>query len=381
MLHNPIKLRKLLKDRIIKTGPVTFREFMKESLYNQDFGYYSQIDFPGGKHGDFVTAPHASLFFGSLLSVQISEFFEKLDNKECNICEFGAGAGYLAQDIMRYFRKHEPKLFQKLKYFVVEPLKKRRKVLQDRLSEFKDHFEIIEKFSECGRFSGVIVANELLDAFPVHLVEKKGGKFKEVYIGLDREERFLEILRKPSTSELAGYLDQLNDLLPDGYRTEVNLDIKDWIMEISGAMVEGFVLTIDYGFSSREYFAPHRNRGTLLGYSGQRTTEDFFSFPGMVDITAHVNFSDLLRWGEEQGMKCMGFTPQWAFLGGLDPDETMQKVFGKVDPFSPILAGIKALIFPQAMGETHKAMVLSKGLDNIGSLKGFKIRDYKETLK
>jgi SAM-dependent MidA family methyltransferase len=100
----------------------------------------------------------------------------------------------------------------------------------------------------------------------------------------------------------------------------------------------------------------------------------------MVDITAHVNFSDLKKWAEDHGMKCLGYTPQWAFLGGLDPDETMQRVFGQVDPFSPVLAGIKALIFPHAMGESHKVMVLSKGMEDVDTVKGFRIRDYKDQL-
>ncbi len=380
MLHNPIKLRKLLKDKIEADGPVTFRQFMAECLYHQDLGYYSRIDLPIGKKGDFVTAPHASRFFGSLLAVQIEDFVKRSGNRSLDICEFGAGAGYLASDLLAYLQEYEPEYFENLTYFIVEPLDKRKKVLGQELSKFRDTVKIINEFSDCGSFSGVIVANELLDAFPVHLVQRDSGELKEIYVGLDEEGNFCEVMMEPSASELVDYLDSVRKRIPEGYRTEVNLGVRDWIKEISTVMETGFVLVIDYGFSADEYLAPHRNRGTLLGYSGQRTTEDFFSYPGMVDITAHVNFSDLKKWAEDHGMKCLGYTPQWAFLGGLDPDETMQRVFGQVDPFSPVLAGIKALIFPHAMGESHKVMVLSKGMEDVDTVKGFRIRDYKDQL-
>ena len=381
MLHNPTRLRKLLKERIKSRGSITFRQFMDECLYHEEFGYYSRQDLAIGKDGDFVTAPHASRFFGSLLAVQIIECFKMIGGSDLVICEFGAGAGYLAQDVMSYLKEFEPGYFDQLIYFIVEPLERRRLVLEEKLSKYSRHVNIISGFSVCGKFNGLIVANELLDAFPVHLVHKKGGRFYEVHVDVDADGNLCEILKEPASEELADYIENIKFDIPDNYRTEINLGMGDWIREISGSMEKGYVLVIDYGFPAEEYFAPHRNRGTLLGYSSQRTTEDFFSFPGMVDITAHVNFSDLRKWAEEQGMKCVGFTPQWAFLGGLDPDETMKKVFGEVEPFSPVLAGIKALVFPQAMGETHKVLMLSKGLETRNPLKGFSIRDYKELLK
>ncbi len=380
MLHNPTKLRKLLKENIVANGAMPFKDFMAECLYHKEFGYYSNKDLPIGKHGDFVTAPHASRFFGSLLSVQIVQCFDNL-GEGCCICEFGAGAGFMAQDVLSYLKNFEPKYFDKLVYFIVEPLEQRRPLLEQGLSEYSKQVKVISDFSECCDFSGVILANELLDAFPVHVVHKKGREISEVYVDIDADGEFCEVLKRPRSDRLINYLRKIEDMIPYDYRTEVNLAMEDWIKNISSCMERGYVLIIDYGYPAKEYFAPHRNRGTLIGYSRQRTTEDFFSFPGMVDMTAHVNFTDLRKWAELEGLRCEGFTPQWAFLGGLDPDIVLQKVFGAIDPFSPVLAGIKALIFPQAMGETHKAIVFSKGVENSGILKGFGIRDYQDLLK
>ena len=376
MSYNPTKLKKILKDRIKREGPITFREFMRNCLYHDESGYYSRQDLAIGKGGDFVTAPHASRFFGSLIAVQLTECFKRIGEDSFGICEFGAGAGFLAQDILDFFKRFAPEYYESLTYFVVEPLERRRPALKEKLSEFSDHVKIIRRFSECDNFSGVILANELLDAFPIHLVQKQEGIFHEVYVDLDENGNLCEVLKQPGSRQLIDYLRDIDKEIPDDYRTEINLAMGDWMKEMARSMIRGYALIIDYGFPEKEYYAPHRNRGTLLGYSRQRTTEDFFSFPGMVDITAHVNFSDLRKYADALGMKCEGFTPQWAFLGGLDPDETLNKVFGKIDPFSPVLAGIKTLIFPQGMGETHKVFMLSKGVEEMSLLKGFSIRNY-----
>ncbi len=380
MIHNPTNLKELLKDSIRSNGPMRFKDFMQECLYHQELGYYSQQVLPIGKHGDFVTAPHASKFFGSLIAVQITECFKNLGLKTCSVCEFGAGAGFMARDIMSFLREFYPEYYDLLTYFIPEPLLKRRDVLKKELSEFSGHAVISDDFSRCEGFQGVIVANELIDAFPVHVVEKHKGRFLEVFVNVDNNGNFKEILMEPSSLELMEYLESLDGYIDDNYRTEVNLAARKWICDLAAVMEKGYVIIIDYGFSSREYYAAHRNRGTLLGYSRQRTTEDFFSFPGMVDITAHVNFTDIKLWAESSGMRCEGYTPQWAFLGGLNPDKILNMVFGTLEPFSPVLAGIKALIFPQAMGESHKVMILSKGVENEIPLKGFSIRDYSEDL-
>ncbi len=366
----------VLLKRIKDHGSISFRDFMEICLYEKKFGYYSQEQIRIGKDGDFVTAPHTTKLFGYLLSVQIKEFFNILKNSsDFSICEFGAGTGFLASDILEFFLKFYPNIYTRLKYIIIEPIPKRKQILKEFLIDYQGHYTIIEDFAKIDDFKGVIVANELFDAFPVHLVEKIGQEFFEIFVGLNEEGKLIEKRKKISNKELKKYIDKYLKKLPDNYRTEINLDMKKWIKSISYSFKKGFCLIIDYGYPRNDYFADFRNRGTLLGYTKQNVTEDFFRYPGMVDITAHVNFSDAVEWFQEAGFRCEGFCPQWAFLGGLDIEETLEKAFGRLEPFSPALAGVKSLIFPQGMGETHKVLVVSKNIEPRPELKGFRMKN------
>ena len=371
-------LKRLLIENIKENGPISFKDFMALCLYEENLGYYSQDEIRIGKDGDFVTAPHTSKLFGYLLAVQIRQFFEILENKgqELSIAEFGAGTGVLAGDILEYFKRFLKEQFERLRYIMVEPLSKRREVLKRNLSRFEKNIKIVDSLSETGRFKGVVIANELFDAFPVHLIEKKEDEFFEIFVDVSgNEERLVEKALKIRDDALKDYVETYLSHLPNGYRTEVNLEMKKWIDDLSSIMNKGFCLIIDYGYSREDYYADFRNRGTLLGYSRQRVTEEYFEYPGIIDMTAHVNFSDARLWFEQAGFVAEGFCPQWAFLGGLDIEQTMEKAFGRLEPFSPALASVKSLIFPQGMGETHKVFVASKGVEKEVDLKGFKMKN------
>nr|MDA8161891.1 SAM-dependent methyltransferase [Desulfobacteraceae bacterium] len=178
-------------------------------------------------------------------------------------------------------------------------------------------------------------------------------------------------------AKLAAYIEELPEDIKEPYTTEVNLGVKAWINDVAQVISKGFVMTIDYGYTRKEYFAPFRNMGTLLAYRGQTVHEDLLARPGEQDLTAHVNFSDLARWGKEAGFSTIGYAPQWAFLGGLDFEDVVRGIIGSdFEPFSPKLAMIKSLILPQGMGSTHKVMVQAKGLETIPTLKGFKIKNF-----
>ncbi len=374
-------LKELLIEKIKREGPISFKDFMEICLYEEKFGYYSQDQIPIGKEGDFVTAPHTSKLFGYLLSVQIKECFELINNEAIfKICEFGAGTGILARDILEFFKRFHPDIYKKLEYIIVEPIQNRRKVLFENFIDHQDHLKVVEDFIHLNGFKGVLVANELFDAFPVHLIEKEDEDFFEIYVDIDDKGDLHEIRKQVTNDELIQYIDTYLKDLPKNYRTEVNLYMKKWIEDLSRIFLKGFCLIIDYGYSRKEYFADYRNRGTLLGYSRQMVTEEFFAFPGMVDMTSHVNFSDAKMWFEQYGFVCEGFCPQWAFLGGLDIDVTIEKAFGKLEPFSPVLAGVKSLIFPHGMGESHKVMVVSKDIEPRPELKGFKMKNDIERL-
>ncbi|MCK4823757.1 SAM-dependent methyltransferase, partial [bacterium] len=135
------------------------------------------------------------------------------------------------------------------------------------------------------------------------------------------------------------------------------------------------------GHTRKEYFLPARNRGTLLAYMNHRVNEDLYERPGEQDLTAHVNFSDLHRWGQDVGFFTLGYAPQWAFLAGLDFEETFMELSGgKFDPFSPELAAVKMLLLPQGMGESHKVLVQGKGVPSDLALKGFSLKNIMKRL-
>ncbi len=375
MFNKINKLKEYISKEIKIRGPISFRDYMELCLYQDDFGYYSQRNFPVGKDGDFVTSPHASRLFGCLLSVQVKECFENITYQyDLNICEIGAGSGILAKDILEYFKNFEPSIFNQLKYIIIEPIQRRKEVLREILSEYLDHIVILNALKDIYEFKGVIIANELLDAFPVHVIERNSKGIFEIFVD-EKEGKFFEIRKEITNKRLLDYIRRNLSDIPEGYRTEVNLEIFDWIRDLSAVLKEGYVIIIDYGFSKEEYYAPYRNRGTLLGYSRHQTTEDFYKMPGLIDMTAHVNFSDVIEAFESEGFFCEGLTPQWAFLGGLDFERTVKKVLGEINPFSPELAGIKALIFPQGMGETHKVFMASKNIKKRIPLKGFSIKN------
>ena len=371
-------LSEKLKKKIKENGPIPFRDFMEECLYDSGYGYYTGCCLRIGSKGDFVTSPHTGPLFGALISRQLMEFHRILGQERLSIIEMGAGVGYLARDILTALREEA---LTNIEYIIVEPNPNTVSIQRETMGAFQDTVRWVKAIGYILPGDHCLISNELLDAFPVHLIRKSGGAFQEIHIDFREGHGFIESSREPSTAELGLYIEELPGDIQEPYTTEVNLGIKAWIHDVARVISRGFVMTIDYGYTRKEYFAPFRSRGTLLAYSEQKVYEDLLAKPGEQDLTAHVNFSDLDRWGKEAGFRTVGYTPQWAFLGGLDFEEVARKSMGgNFEPFSPKLAGIKALILPQGMGSTHKVMVQSKGLETTPALKGFKIKNMSSCL-
>jgi SAM-dependent MidA family methyltransferase len=226
--------------------------------------------------------------------------------------------------------------------------------------------------------TGCFLSNELLDAFPVRLVQMD-SVFEEVFVGEHRNE-FVEIGR-PCSVEVERYLAAYAPGLPSAFRagdrTEVNLQIWPWIESVSAKLAEGFVLTIDYGYPAPDYYCAERNRGTLLCYSGHRISEDPYQNVGEQDITAHVNFTSLKRWGEDVGLRTIGFCPQGPYLIALGLDEVLPELEPESDSFAS--ARIRNLILPEGMGESHKVLMQYKG-ERALNLRGFSLRNQAKLL-
>lgn len=373
------ELIKIICDKVKKFGPITFKNFMEMALYHEKYGYYSRPYVPIGKGGDFITSPHTHCLYGALHARQIEEFWNILHGKTFNIIEMGAGAGYLARDILSYLSNRE--IFTSINYIIVEHKAETASYQQELLKPFINKVSWVKRLSELDSVRGCIISNELLDAFPVHLIQKEVSDFKEIYLDFKDEDNCIEVLGILSNTQLAEYAMELPSDLPKGYRTEVNLAIRTWISELASIISKGFVITIDYGYTRKEYFHPARNRGTLLAYMNHFVNEELYERPGEQDLTAHVNFSDLHRWGKEVGFSTLGYVPQWAFLGGLDFEETFRELSGgKFNPFSPELAAVKMLLLPQGMGESHKVLVQGKDVPSDLTLKGFSLKNVMKRL-
>jgi SAM-dependent MidA family methyltransferase len=369
-------LEQKIIDRVKKEGPIPFETFMEMALYEPGIGYYASEKTDIGKAGDFFTSQHLHPVFGAMIGRQLEEMWEILGRPSVfHAVELGAGTGLLCLDIMNYLR--DKAIFDSLAYVVVELnpfLRDRQKNL---LHAYSGRLKWVSSLEDLGSIEGCILSNELLDAFPVHLVEMD-EELKEIYVAF-MNGHLTEIKMPVSTDSLAEYLKEFSIEFPIGYRTEINLRIKDWLASSSRILSKGFILTIDYGYPAREYYSEERNRGTLLCYYRHQVNENPYQNIGAQDITAHVNFSSVKKWGEEFGLKTLGFCNQGAFFVSLGIDEIMSELYTNSSDYLFEIAKIKRLILPGTIGETHKVMIQYKGTDN-PILRGFTIKNQKDRL-
>ncbi len=364
-------LERKIMDMVGRKGAITFEQFMEMALYDAEFGYYTSGVVKIGREGDFYTSPYLHPVFGAMIGRQIVEFWELMGKpRDFEVVEMGAGAGYLCKDILDSLKERE--IFASLKFYIIEPVRAVRKE-QNRI--LHDYQSIVTWVSSLGEVSGVrgcLLSNELLDAFPVHLIEME-DELKEVYVGIE-EDHLRESTGPLSDRAITDYLEDFSVKLVRGYRTEVNLRIKAWLGNVAAAVGEGFVLTIDYGYTAREYYSEDRNRGTLMCYFKHQAVEDPLVNVGQEDITAHVNFSAVKKWGEEAGFETIGFCGQGAYLTSLGIDEEIKKISSESKDFLFELARIKKLILPQGLGESHQVMIQYKG-KRAPKLRGFTLRN------
>jgi SAM-dependent MidA family methyltransferase len=343
---------------------------MELALYDPELGYYSSGKATIGREGDFYTSSHLHPAFGRMLGRQVEEFWEYMGRPEnFDVVEMGPGAGHLCGDMLDYLKDRE--IRKSLRYSLIERNPSRRLEQEGLLVDHREMLSWHSSLDEIGEVRGCLLSNELLDAFPVHLVLMEDD-LKEIYVTVEGG-RLKEVPGPPDPA-VKGYFRDISVSLEKGYRTEVNLRIKDWLRSVCRVISEGFLLTIDYGYTSSEYYSEDRNRGTLMCYHRHQLVEDPLRNVGRQDITAHVNFSSLRRWGEEMGLRTIGFCGQGAYLTSLGIDEEIRRLSEESRDYLFELARIKKLILPQGMGESHMVMVQYKG-ECAPTLRGFALRN------
>ena len=322
---NSQQLQKILLTEINSSPQerITFARYMDLVLYHQQYGYYSSGIASIGAQGDFFTSSSLGKDFGELLALQIEQMWQNLGcpHPFC-VVEMGAGNGELARDILNFIAGSSEGLIDALKYIIIEQSPALTKLQQKLLESFTD-FDLSWKTwfdLALDSIEGCFLSNELVDAFPVHLVTKHRGQLQEVF--LIQEDKLTEIIHPLSTEKLARYfelvdIDLLQSQYVDGYRTEVNLKALEWLEMVSSRLKRGYVLTIDYGYEADKYYRPSRQTGTLQCHYQHRRHNNPYVNLGYQDITAHVDFTALQRQGERCNLETIGFTQQGLFLMAL----------------------------------------------------------------
>lgn len=315
---NP-ELVERIKERIRRCGPITFAEFMRHALYEPGLGYYSAPRLRIGHQGDYLTAPEVHPLFGALLARFLLKAWEALGQPSpFHLIEMGAEGGSLARQILEAWEQKAPEGFPSVCYVIVEPVEENRRTQQQRLASWISQVQWFSSLEEVAKESwvGVFLSNELVDAFPFHQVRVEGGELREVYVALEQD-RFIEVTGPLSTPEIDSYLQCYGIPLKEGQSAEVHLEAVRWIRQVAQRIRQGYVLTIDYGDKAENLYVDCRKTGTLWCYYQQRLSEDPYVRIGEQDITAWVNFTALIRAGEESGLRFLWIRSQQEFLLSL----------------------------------------------------------------
>ncbi|MDH3999022.1 MAG: SAM-dependent methyltransferase [Desulfuromonadales bacterium] len=366
-----------IHQQIKDSGGLNFAEFMAQALYHPEHGYYMTVRDRIGKGGDFFTSSSVNALFGRLIARQLAQMAQLLASEKFEIVEQGGGEGHLALDILDALQAEEPELYARTLYTLVEVSPSNRQRQANLLAKHSERVAWSDEQSWTIT-SGCFLSNELVDAFPVHLVEKQGGELKEVFV-VSGDEGFCEEVRPLEDGSLNDYFSWLGHGPIEGNRGEANLAAPEWMRQVTQRIERGFVLTIDYGYPTQELYAPFRRTGTLMCYQRHQADDNPYGQVGDKDITAHVDFTALQKAGEEAGLQTLWFGEQYRFLMGLGFMEELMRLEAVTTDEKEARAlrlTLKNLIMPDGgMGETFKVLVQGKGVDEASLLCAREIRD------
>jgi len=367
-----------------KQSSLTFADYMHHCLYMPGLGYYSSGLQKFGADGDFVTAPELTPLFTHCLAKRTALIFESLSQR--NLLEVGAGSGKLAADFLDYCQNNNIQIDN---YYILEvsaDLKEMQKeTIKTTIPEQLDKVIWLDALPH--NFSGVVIANEFIDAMPVHLFEYTQDQFLEKHVKMDSANtqacteldlvsRDLSFTNKDTLPQDAkNYLAQFQKNFSDGYTSEINLAITPWLHDLYQRSTQCVVLLIDYGFDKATYYHPDRQRGTLMCHYQHHAHDDVFFYPGLQDITAHVDFSFVAENALNIGFDVETYTTQADFLMAHGILDNLHQ--DAIAHYQQAQA-IKRLLLPSEMGELFKVLVLSK--DYPALIENFCLKDRRASL-
>jgi SAM-dependent MidA family methyltransferase len=383
------RLIQLIRERIDSAGgQISFADFMSLALYAPGLGYYSAGNQKFGPGGDFVTAPEISPLFSRCVARQCRQVLAYLGtpNEQAPvILEAGGGSGAMAAEILAELERLEslPNSYWILE-LSAELQQRQQETIAARVPHLMDRVQWLRSLPE-QPFRGVVLANEVLDAMPVHRISwpaENGELPKEAYVAW-QQDRFVWQLDLPGSDRLRQSASDIETLLGEHqgreYYSEINLAAEAWINTMAEVLQAGMVLIIDYGFPRHEYYHPQRNTGTLMCHYRHRSHDDPFVYPGLQDITAHVDFTAVAEAGAAAGLHVAGYNTQGFFLlaSGL------HDMLAEVDPndtanYLRLSQQVKTLTLPSEMGELFKVIALTRGIDI--PLLGFSQQDLRNRL-
>lgn len=353
-------------------GWISFADYMQLALYAPGLGYYTGGAAKFGPAGDFVTAPALGPLFAQTLARQVAELAGRSAPR---ILEFGAGGGELAGDLLAELARLGCAVET---YSILEPgagLAERQRATIAKLAPAGiAGVEWLDRLPE--RFEGVMLANEVVDAMPVHAIAwRNEGVFER---GVAIEDGRLAWAERPASGEVLAAAREL-DIAPP-YLSEIALAARGWMRSVAGVLQKGALLVVDYGFPAREFYHPQRMTGTLMAHYRHHAHADPFLYPGLQDLTAHVDFSALGKSATAAGLELLGYATQSNFLVNCG----ITGVLDRTDPadvkrYAPLASAAQKLLSPAEMGELFKVLCVGRNLAS-GALLGFARGERSHTL-
>jgi len=367
-------------------GWLPFSRYMELALYAPGLGYYTGGSMKFGKRGDdgsdFVTAPEMSPLFSATLARPVAQALR--DSGTRNLMEFGAGTGKLAAGLLNALKALDVPFDN---YAIVdlsgELQARQRATIAADAPELASKVTWLSVLPE--HFEGVVIGNEVLDAMPVRLVVRELGVWHERGVSWTNnrfafdDKPLLAALDDPLLAEIDATIDEVNDEPFIEYLSETHEAALAFTRTICTMLTRGAAFFIDYGFPRREFYHAQRAQGTLMCHYRHRSHGDPFLYPGLQDITAHVEFSGIAEAGTDAGADLLGFTSQARFLmnagitdalADLDPTDVRR--------FLPAANAVQKLLSEAEMGELFKVIAFSRGIDD--TLAAFSSGDRSHTL-
>ena len=350
-------MQTLITNRI-KQSPerrITYAEFMSLALYDSKKGYYMKNRQKVGKAGDFYTSSHVNPVFAKVFAKTFLKIFTE-NNLPFQLCEIGGGTGKFAFEVLQEIGNIAPEIYQKLTYFLIEESPYHRDCQQALLHNYP-RVKIFSSLDEMQQlspyFSGIIYSNELLDAFPVHVVEIRNGQLYEVFVTVDANGQLCEQIDLCSNLRIEKWLSHFGPPLSNGQRIEVPLNMNNWLENVANWLDNAFIFTVDYGYSKADWTEPERKNGSLRGdYQHQLITNPLL-YPGEMDLTSHIHLDALTECGESLGLTTLYQLSQKEFLLQEGILTYLQDHFDP-DPFSQTSRQNRAI----------RSFILNEGLAN-----------------